>query len=126
MEPDNQFGLTKTREFVEARRHPRYRLETDIRVCPRNAEVVRGHTVDLSESGISAILREEIPVGEIVLLEFSLPPFGDVEIHATVRHRTAFRYGFQFVETSSTYDVIGLMCRKLAVEQSNQQSAPEQ
>src|SRR5579872_4702542 len=57
----------------EARRHPRFKCEIDICVYPRNSAVVRGHTVDLSESGISAMLRTEIPVGEVVRLEFTLP-----------------------------------------------------
>jgi hypothetical protein len=79
--------------------------------------MVHGDTVDLSESGISAILREEVPVGEVVRLEFTLP-LGDVEILAMVRHRNAFRYGFQFVEASSAKDVIGRTCNQFAVEES--------
>jgi hypothetical protein len=102
---------------VEARRHPRFKLEVDIRVYPRDCPVVRGHTVDISESGISALLGIEVPVGEVVRLEFTLP-FGDVEVLAMVRQRSAFRYGFQFVEASSAQDVIGRTCRQLAVEQS--------
>lgn len=62
------------------------------------------------------MLRVEVPVGEVVRLEFSLP-LGDVEIHALVRQRNAFRYGFQFVESSSAQDIIGQTCRQLAVEQ---------
>lgn len=100
---------------MDARRHPRYKLEMPIRIYPRNAPLVRGDTVDISESGISAMLRVEVPLGELVRLEFSLP-FGDVEIHALVRQRDAFRYGFQFVEESSAQDVIGRTCRQLAVE----------
>ncbi len=102
---------------AEARRHPRYKFDTKIRVYPRNSVVVRGETVDLSETGISAILRVEVPLGEIVRLEFSLP-LGDVEVHALVRQHSAFRYGFQFVETSSAHDLIGRTCRQLAVEQA--------
>lgn len=117
MEPENQFETSQAHEFVEARRHPRYRLEKDIRVYPRNAAVVRGHTVDISESGISAMLRVEVPLGEVVRLEFTLPS-GEVEVHALVRQRNAFRYGFQFIEASSAQDVIGRTCRQLAVEQA--------
>jgi hypothetical protein len=116
MELDNQFGTGFAREFVEARRHPRYQLEVDVRVYPRNAAVVRGHTVDISESGISAMLRVEVPLGEVVRLEFSLPT-GDVEVHALVRQRSAFRYGLQFVEDSAVQSVIARTCRQLAVDQ---------
>ena len=102
---------------MEARRHPRYRIETEIRVYPRNAEVIRGNTVDISESGISAMLRIEVPVGEVVRLEFKLPQ-GEVEVHAMVRQRNAFRYGFQFIESSPAQEVIGRTCRQLALEHS--------
>jgi len=115
MELSDQFGTGQAYE-VEARRHPRYKLEVDVRVYPRNAAVVRGHTVDISESGISAMLRVEVPVGEVVRLEFALP-LGEVEVHALIRQRSAFRYGFQFVESSSAQDIIGRTCRQLAVEQ---------
>jgi hypothetical protein len=109
------------REFVEARRHPRYKLEVEVCVYPRNSEVVRGHTVDISESGISAMLRVEVPVGEVVRLVFTLP-LGTVEVHALVRQRSAFRYGLQFVESSTAQEVIGRTCRQLSIEQSLQDS----
>ena len=102
---------------MEARRHPRYRLETEICIYPRNMPVVRGQTVDISESGISAMLRIEVPLGEVVRMEFMLP-LGAVELHALVRQRNAFRYGFQFVESSTALEVIGRTCRQLALEQS--------
>lgn len=102
---------------MDARRHPRYRLEMEICIYARNMPVVRGHTVDISESGISAMLRIEVPLGEVVRMEFKLPA-GAVEVHALVRQRNAFRYGFQFVEDSSAHEVIGRTCRQLALEQS--------
>jgi hypothetical protein len=71
--------------------------------------------VDISESGISAMLRGEVPVGELVRLEFTVP-CGDVEVLAMVRQKNAFRYGFQFVEASSAQDVIWRTCRQLAVD----------
>ena len=103
---------------VDARRHPRYKLNVGICVYARDSAVVRGHTVDISESGISAILPIEVPVAEVVRLEFTLPT-GDVEVHAMVRQRNAFRYGFQFVESSSAQDRIGRTCRQLAIEQAS-------
>jgi PilZ domain len=117
LEERSQFGTGRTHEIVDARRCPRYKLEVDICVYPRDCPVVRGHTVDISESGISAMLRVEVPVGEVLRLEFTLP-FGQVEVLALVRQQNAFRYGFQFVEANSARDVIGRTCRQLAVEQS--------
>jgi len=112
----SQLGTGRTPEAVDLRRHRRFKLEVDIRVYPRESAVVRGHTVDISESGISAMLREEVPLGAMVRLEFALP-LGEVEVLAMVRHRNAFRYGFQFVEASSADDIIGRTCRQFAVEQ---------
>ena len=117
MELRSPFETGQAREVVDARRHRRFQLETSISVYPRDGAVIQGQTVDISESGISAILRVEVPVGEVVRLEFSLS-FGEVDVHAMVRQRNAFRYGFQFVEASSAHDVIGRTCRQLAVDQS--------
>jgi hypothetical protein len=102
---------------MDLRRHPRFKLEVNIRVYPRDCPVVRGHTVDISESGISAMLRVEVPVGEVVRLEFSLP-LGDVELHAMVQQKSAFRYGFKFVESSSALELIARTCRRLSIDQS--------
>jgi hypothetical protein len=80
--------------------------------------MLKGHTVDISESGISAMLKMiEVPLGEVVELDFTLP-FGPVMIYAVVRQRNAFRYGFQFLESSFMSEVIRSTCRRLAVEQS--------
>jgi hypothetical protein len=117
LEPRSQFATGLTYEIVEARRHRRFKLEVQVRVYPRDCPVVRGDTVDISESGISAMLRLEVPVGEMVRLEFTLP-LGDVEVLAMVRQRNAFRYGFQFMEASSAQEVIGRTCRQLAMEES--------
>jgi hypothetical protein len=102
---------------MDARRHPRYKLEVDVRIYPRNSQVVRGHSVDISESGISAMLRVEVPVGEVVRLEFTVPS-GEVQIHALVEQRNAFRYGFQFLEAISQLEIIQRTCRQLDVAQS--------
>ena len=102
---------------MEARLHPRYKLEVDVRIYPRNSALVRGHSVDLSESGISVMLRVEVPLGEVVRLEFALPT-GEVEIHALVRQRNAFRYGFQFLEAVSPLEIIARACRQLAMTES--------
>ena len=119
LEQRTQFNTEPTHTLVDARRHPRFKLPVNIRVYARNQDVLRGETVDISQSGISAMLRVEVPIGEVVRLEFTLP-FGEVEVLAMVRQKSAFRYGFQFVEASSAQDVIGRTCRQLALEQPTQ------
>ena len=105
-------------EFVDARRHARVPFEVEVRILPpRNAAVVRGHTVDISESGISAMLRVEVSLGEVVRLEFAVPS-GEVVVHALVRQRNAFRYGFQFVESEGAQQKIVRTCNRLAVDQA--------
>lgn len=105
------------RGFVDHRRSPRFKLETDIRVYARNRAVIRGHTVDISESGIAAMILDEITLHEVVRLEFSLPA-GEVEVLALVRQRNAFRYGFEFIEDGPARNPIDRTCRDLAMEQS--------
>ena len=116
MEKHSRFETCPTDQIVEARRHRRFKLDVKICVYPRGCPVVRGDTVDISESGISALLREEVPLGEVVRLELSLP-FGELEVLAFVRQRSAFRYGFQFVEAGGVKDVIGRTCSQLASDQ---------
>jgi len=111
-------------EFLDARRHPRFKFEADIRIYLRNSAVVRGHTVDISESGISAMVRDEVPLNEMVRLDFSVP-LGHIEVYAIVRHQNAFRLGFQFVDATSVQDIIGRTCRQLAVEESLKSPLPE-
>lgn len=104
-------------EMIDARHHPRFKLEIDIGISSRSCGLLKGHTVDISESGISALLRIEVPLGEVVELDFTLP-FGPVTIYAIVRQRNAFRYGFKFVESNFLKEVIRPTCRQLAMEQS--------
>jgi hypothetical protein len=110
-------GMTPASELADTRRHPRYRLRTGILIYPRHSAVVKGETVDISESGISAMLRVEVPIGELVRLEFRVP-VGEIEVHAMVRQHNAFRYGFQFVEDSSAGELIRRTCRELSLEQA--------
>ena len=106
---------SETQFPAEARPHPRFKLQTDIRVYPRGAGVLKGYTVDISESGVSALLKLEVSVGEVVELEFALPA-APVAIRAVVRYKTAFRYGFQFVEPDPQ-GVIKATCSYLAALQ---------
>ena len=109
MEPENQ--------SADARRHPRFKTEVDIRINSRTCGVLKGRTVDISESGIAAMFAIEAPLGEVVELSFTLP-YGPVTILAMGRHRNAFRYGFEFVDLVAVNDVIRRTCRNFAAEQS--------
>jgi len=96
---------------------PRFQFVVEITVRTRTRGVLTGHTADISESGISAMLRIHVPLSEIVELNFTLP-IGQVKVHAIVRQRDAFRYGFQFLESAAMQEVIRSTCRRLATEQT--------
>jgi hypothetical protein len=117
LEPQNQPAAGRVRDILDVRQKPRFKIEVDISVNSHTCGMLKGHTVDISESGISAMLRLEVPLGEVVELAFTLP-FGPVTIYALVRQRNAFRYGFQFMDSSLAEEVIRPTCRQLEVEQS--------
>ena len=109
-----------TRSFApgSARVKPRFQLVIDIRVRTRVRGALTGRTADISEAGISALLRIDVPLAEIVELNFTLP-IGHVKVHAVVRQRDRFRYGFQFLESAAVQDVIRSTCRRLAAERAS-------
>jgi hypothetical protein len=90
---------------VDARAHPRFKLEVDIRINSRTCGLLKGHTIDISESGIAAMLTLEAPLREIVELDFTLPS-GPVMIFAAARQRNAFRYGLEFIDRESLHELI--------------------
>ncbi|HSZ60190.1 MAG TPA: PilZ domain-containing protein [Terriglobales bacterium] len=101
------------RETPNARRSPRFGLRVDITIHSPTCGVLAGRTVDISESGLSAMLTMDVPVGEIVELNLGLPS-GSVKIGATVRQRLTFRYGFEFLGVN---DGIRETCHQLAIAQ---------
>jgi hypothetical protein len=78
--------------IADARHKPRFNLEIDIAITSRTCGTLLGRTVDISESGIAAMLTVKAQLGEVVELNLTIP-CGAVAIHAMVRERNAFRYG---------------------------------
>jgi len=117
MEVRNQPEADRALPLVDARRHPRHKLQVELQVISRTRGLIKGNSVDISESGIAGTFMEEVPLGEVVRLEFTLP-LGHVEVHAVVRQREAFRYGFEFLEASHVpaMEIIRRTCRELTVE----------
>jgi hypothetical protein len=110
-------SVTGSSAPVEVRRHPRFKLEVEVKISSKTCGTLQGYTVDISESGLSALLKLEVPLAEMVELQFKLPA-GDVRVYATVRQRNAFRYGFQFVESEASSKIIQATCQRFALEQS--------
>jgi len=114
LEVHNQSGKNPSPAVFEGRRRPRFPLLAEIHVHSRSAGRLQGHTLDISQTGVSALLTLDLPVGEVVELEFELPS-GPVSICALVRNKIAFRYGFQFVEPDPE-GAIKAACSQLAAQ----------
>jgi hypothetical protein len=80
---------------TEKRRHRRLEWETEVTI--RSAESLPGRTLDISPSGMSALLPTELELGEIVDLNMKTP-IGLAAGRAVVRNRTVFRHGFEFLQ----------------------------
>ena len=114
MDPEKQSEANPTERLIDARQHPRFKLDIDVKIYSRASSLVLGRTVDISDAGLAAMLKIEIPLEQVVRLEFKLP-LGLVSVRALVRQRNAFRYGFQFVEPDSAgQELICRFCREIA------------
>lgn len=98
--------------FTSGRLHPRFKLESELRIQSQTTGLIVAKSLDVSESGIAAMLCVEVQVGEVVDLEFKLP-VGLANLQAVVRQRNAFRYGFQFVEPNPALQLIRDSCSVL-------------
>lgn len=96
---------------VEARLCPRFKLDANLKIHS-GTELLSGYALDISESGISAMLPIEVLIGEIVDLDFELPG-GPVSVRAVVRERNAFRYGFPFMQPNAAHQLIADACGSL-------------
>jgi hypothetical protein len=113
LEADKGYSGGWVQGIRDARCKPRFTLATGLRIISPSCGELNGRTIDISESGLGALLKIEVSLGERVKLEFAVP-FGSIAVDATVRQRNAFRYGFQFVESNET---VRRTCRSLEMEQ---------
>ncbi len=97
---------------IERRRHVRYYLDADVRVESARVGLIPGQSFEISESGISILLPVELPLKDIVKLEFKLP-LGYAEATAIVRDRTAFRHGLEFLAPNPARQLIRDSCLHL-------------
>jgi c-di-GMP-binding flagellar brake protein YcgR len=119
LESDNDTGTSSTGKLIDARKHSRFKVEVDVKVYSRDSSRVVGHSVDVSQQGLAVMLQIEIPLDQVVRLEFELP-LGLVSIRALVRQRNAFRYGFQFVEPDSyAQELINRFCHELKLRNAS-------
>jgi hypothetical protein len=117
LQTDTLVAAERLRATADDRWKPRFKIETEITISSRTYGLLKGRTVDISESGIAAMLPIGVSVGEIVELSLTLPD-GPVTVCATVRHKNAFRYGFEFLVPNGASEIIRRTCRDLAVDQT--------
>ena len=86
------------------RRFPRYRTHFPVAVellLEKGYKRLDGQCNDLSIAGIGALLTEEVAMGEVLALTFSLPVSTAVwQVRAVVRHRRRYHYGLEFLSLS--------------------------
>lgn len=89
-----------------ARRFPRFPVEVDANVYSKKNGLAPGRTVDISESGISAVVPVELSIGETVKMDIRFP-LESATVTAVVRNRNVFRYGFEFDQSKVGKELTG-------------------
>ncbi len=95
--------VTDSATSTDWRRHRRFnRYKLDIRVNITREldgkETFTGRCRHLGEGGLGAVLAGELPVGDTVTLEFTLPGHQQaMHMRAVVRYRHGFHHGFEFL-----------------------------
>ena len=107
--PEEPIGIPRLDALREARRDLRFKLDVEVKIDSPSKGSVSGQTLDLSDHGLSATLPVELPVGEVVQLNFELR-IRRVAVFATVRNRNESRHGFQFVEPNPVQHLIRENC----------------
>ena len=105
---------------IEARRFPRYEIDTEIHVAMfgrEKQEVMRGRALNISETGVAGLFVTGWDMGTAVKLKFFVPMAKTpVSVGAIVRSRSDYRFGFEFVELNPVQrEIIGKTCRTLAL-----------
>jgi hypothetical protein len=107
---------------IEARRFPRYEIDTEIHVATfgrEKQEVMRGRALNISEAGVAGLFLTGWDAGTAVNLKFFVPVVSNpLSVDAVVRSRSDHRYGFEFVELNPVQrEIIDKTCRALALLQ---------
>ncbi len=105
---------------VERRRRPRYLCSLVLTIRPADGVAMRGISVEMSESGMSAMASGLLKVGEAVELE----PVAGGTAPAAVRHKLGQLYGFEFIGlTADQAARIAENCKKLGRYRSQARGA---
>lgn len=82
-----------------SQRHARMLLSVPImlhHLVPGGVRFTHGISLDISESGLGALLKRGLRVGDTVSVELELPDY-ELKAVAIVRHSSSARSGFEFL-----------------------------
>ena len=82
--------------FPDRRQHLRYRFSIPISIRCADGTEIPGITIEISESGLSAITADPLHLNDTVELE----PIAAGRTRALVRHNVGRVYGFEFLKLS--------------------------
>ena len=95
---------------ADRRRHDRYRFSAPIAIHPAGRSAIQGMSLEISESGMSALIGHALVVGDTVELE----PVASGRVSALVRRHNGKIYGFEFLNLSpEQIQRIGEICKPL-------------
>jgi hypothetical protein len=110
--PQARTGYTeraKSVDLADRRRHLRYRFSEPMTVCRPDGACLEGVSVEISQSGMSAMIQGALAPGDVVRLQ----PVTGVTTAAVVRHKLGMLYGFEFLELAGEQaGKIAERCRK--------------
>jgi c-di-GMP-binding flagellar brake protein YcgR len=83
------------------RRDPRYRCNFPVTVtllAGNGYRQLNAHCKDLSKAGMGILLAEDLALGEVLSLNFSIPGSSQQwEVRAVLRYRRSYHYGLEFI-----------------------------
>jgi len=81
----------------DRRRHPRYRFSVPLTIRGADGLAIRAFSMEISESGLSAITADSLKVGDTVELETIVAS----KVIAIVRHNVGRVYGLEFLHLTA-------------------------
>ena len=88
-----------SKSSVDRRGHPRYRLSVPLTIRSVDGICIPGISIEISESGLSAIASEALPLDDTVELDSVV---GE-KVQARVRRRIGRVYGFEFLNLTEAH-----------------------
>jgi len=118
-------GLVPVKPRIERRRAPRYRTALPVAIRNRENGDLEGQSTAISEGGISVSLPAPVPVGSVVLLQFTLPTHpSQFRLWAVVRHLIGLHHGLEFVSVTEGERLsLRQFCNELALGSSGGEQA---